>query len=293
MNPSLPDFTALTNGLEPGADGIWRAPRTAAISYPEDGSKCSFTLEDTSFWFAHRNRVIVDAIRRELPPPGLLLDIGGGNGFVSRGLSQASYRTIMLEPSEAGVANARARGLEQVICADFQPNLFQPGAFDAAGLFDVIEHIHDHVGFLRGVATVLRPGGLVAIAVPALPLLFSADDTSAGHFRRYTRVSLAALLREAGFLPVRTSYFMAATVLPVLLLRTLPSRLGLRQGTDRDRDRREHGEGSALKRVAAAALAAEAGILARGGSMPVGTSCLALGRLPGANSANVVIPEHG
>lgn len=276
------DLAHLTPGLVQGDDGIWHGPITGAVAYPEDGSDAALTVEDTSFWFAHRNRVILDAIRRVVPPPCLFLDIGGGNGFVTRAMVRAGYPSVMLEPSPAGAANARARGLTNVISAAFQPSLFKPGQVDIAGLFDVIEHVEDDVGFLRGVATILRPGGVVAITVPAFQTLYSPDDAAAGHFRRHTRGTVTALLRAAGFQPLRTSYFMMATVLPVLLLRTIPGWLGMRQGLDRARDRREHGDGSALRRVAAAMLAAEAGILARGGSMPVGTSCLALGRLPEA-----------
>lgn len=277
------DLTGLTEGLVEGADGIWLGPAAGAVSYPEDGSDATLALEDTSYWFAHRNRVILDAIRRVAPPPRLFLDIGGGNGFVTRALVQEGYKTVMLEPSAAGAANARARGLTNVIAAAFQPSLFRPGKIQVAGLFDVIEHIEDDVGFLRGVAAILPPGGVVAITVPAFQLLYSPDDAAAGHFRRHTCGTAAALLRAAGFQPLRTTYFMAAMVLPVFLLRTIPGWLGLRRGVDRARDRREHGEGSGLRHAAAAMLAAEAGILARGGSVPLGTSCLALGRLPGAS----------
>lgn len=276
------DLVSLTCGLVEGADGIWHGPEVGAVAYPEDGSDTAFALEDTSYWFAHRNRVIVDAIRRVAPPPRLVLDIGGGNGFVTRALVQEGYPSVMLEPSAAGAANARSRGLTNVISAAFQPSLFRPGQIEIAGLFDVIEHIEDDVGFLRDVASILRPGGLVAITVPAFQILSSPDDDAAGHFRRHTRGSVAALLNAAGFQPLRTAYFMAAMVPPVLLLRTIPGWLGMRRGTDRTRDKREHGEGSALRHVAAAMLAAEAGILTRGSSVPLGTSCLALGRLSAA-----------
>jgi SAM-dependent methyltransferase len=278
------DLAGLTRGLIRDADGIWRGPDTGAVAYPEDGSDASLAVEDTSYWFAHRNRIILDAIRRVAPPPRLFLDIGGGNGFVTRALVQGGYPSVMLEPSAAGAANARARGLKNVISSRFQPSLFQPGQIEIAGLFDVIEHIEDDVGFLRDVAAILRPGGMVAITVPAFQTLYSPDDAAAGHFRRHTRGTVTALMRAAGFQPLRTSYFMMAMVLPVLLLRTIPGRLGIRRGIDRERDRREHGEGSALSSFIASMLAAETGILARGGSAPMGTSCLALGRLPKAGS---------
>ena len=44
---------------------------------------------------------------------------------------------------------------------------------------DVIEHIEDDVGFLRDVASILPPGGVVAITVPAFQTLYSPDDPAA------------------------------------------------------------------------------------------------------------------
>lgn len=274
------DINILTRGLVEDGDGVWHGHENDQVSYPSDGCKSAFAFEETSFWFLHRNRVIVDAIRRTAPPPRLFLDVGGGNGFVTCALVRAGYPSVILEPSAAGAANARTRGLTHVIRSDFRTCLFQPGRFEIVGLFDVIEHVKEDIDFLRGVASILRPGGLVVVTVPAFQGLFSPDDTAAGHFRRYTRAAIAAVLRAAGFQPVRLSYFMAATVLPVLLLRTVPGWLGLRTGMDRARDCREHSGRSPLHRAATAILHAEANVLARGGSIPMGTSCLAIGQLP-------------
>jgi hypothetical protein len=49
-------------------------------------SRCFITCR--SFWFLHRNRCIVSLVRR-FAPDGRFLDIGGGNGYVARGLVAA------------------------------------------------------------------------------------------------------------------------------------------------------------------------------------------------------------
>src|SRR6185437_9026614 len=110
-------------------------------------------------------------------------------------------------------------------------------------------------------------------------VLFSCDDTYAGHFRRYSRQSANALLRASGFEPLRATYFMAPLIMPVFLLRTLPSRLGFRPRLDYQRHERDHGRGSPFKSILRAVLATEARHLARGRQIPVGTSCLALARV--------------
>jgi SAM-dependent methyltransferase len=249
------------------------------VSYPAEGSQNCFALEDESFWFAHRNRVIINALRYQSPPPSRLLDIGGGNGYVARALQDAGYLVTLLEPSETGTRNARARNIADVICAAFDPSLFVPGGFQIAGLFDVIEHVEDDVGMLRQIRCILPPDGVVAITVPAFQTLFSPDDTHAGHFRRYTVRTMRALLQTAGFDPITVSYFMAPLVLPVLLLRALPARLGFQSRSTQQRRERDHGKGSRLAPIAAGLLAAEATFLARGGKLPFGTSCMAVARV--------------
>jgi SAM-dependent methyltransferase len=264
-----------------GEDNIWRASATQPVHYPEDGSENCFALEERSFWFRHRNHVIVDAICRLALPPARILDIGGGNGYVARALQASGYAVTLLEPSEAGSRNAHARGICDVICSTFEPSLFVPKSFRIAGLFDVIEHIEDDVDLLRKVRGVLSPGGFVVLTIPAFQSLFSFDDTRSGHFRRYTRKTIGAVLRASGFEVTRTDYFMAPLAPPLLLLRALPARLGIRPRWTQRRHERDHGNGTGLVPLAAAAmLAAEARFLARGGRLPFGTSCLAVGYVP-------------
>jgi SAM-dependent methyltransferase len=68
----------------------------------------------------------------------------------------------------------------------------------SAVAFNVLEHIPDHVGAMRGMAEMVRPGGAVVIIVPAFPSAMSQFDRAIGHERRYTRRSMRAALDEAG-----------------------------------------------------------------------------------------------
>jgi len=75
----------------------------------------------------------------------------------------------------------------------------KPASVDAAGAFDVTEHIEDDLGFLRELGGILRPGGRLYVTVPAFPFLWSQEDTDTGHYRRYTLPAIEAVLRKAGF----------------------------------------------------------------------------------------------
>ncbi len=234
-------------------------------------------LEDRSFWFRHRNRCIIETVRR-FAGAAVLLDIGGGNGYVAKGLVAAGVRCMLLEPGIDGALAAHARGIDPVICARLEDAGFPAESIAAAGMFDVLEHIEDDAAALREVRRLLQPGGHLFLTVPAYPALFSEDVRLAGHFRRYTLRSLNRVLARSGF-EVRFASYMFAPLPPlVFLLRTIPTRLGLRRGADPERDAADHAPGGLAARVMDELLDLEWQWLAAGRRVPLGGSCLCVAR---------------
>ena len=84
---------------------------------------------------------------------------------------------------------------------------FQQYALDTVVALNVIEHIADDLESLRCIRSMLRAGGRAVILVPAFQSLYGSLDRELGHQRRYTRKSLTALMREAGFRVERAFYF--------------------------------------------------------------------------------------
>jgi SAM-dependent methyltransferase len=84
---------------------------------------------------------------------------------------------------------------------------FQRLRLDTVVALNVIEHIAEDVEALRCVRDMLQPGGRAVILVPALEGLFGSLDTALGHYRRYTRRSIAEGMRQAGFRVERVFYF--------------------------------------------------------------------------------------
>lgn len=202
----MQDLSALATGLTQDADGIWQARARSAVDYPDEANAFCYGVEDGSFWFQHRNAVIVDAVRR-FPPAGFIADIGAGNGYVSLGLQSAGFETIVVEPGPHGIANARTRGLGPLVRATLHDAGFLPGSLPAAGLFDVLEHINDDTGVLGLLHDVITPDGRLYVTVPAFQSLWSSEDELAGHHRRYTIDSLGAQLSAAGFRTEFVTYF--------------------------------------------------------------------------------------
>jgi SAM-dependent methyltransferase len=271
------DIGALAPTLERRPPGIWFARQKAAVSYPPGGNAACLQVEDGSFWFRHRNRCIVKVVER-FRPSGPLLDVGGGNGYVARGLQQAGVDCVLVEPGIEGALAAHARGVANVICARLEDAGLPPASFAAAGLFDVLEHLEDESAALGTIRDVLAPDGRLFVTVPAFQALFSAEDVTAGHHRRYSTARLQRSLRQAGFEVEYLTYLFWPLPLPVLLLRTLPSWLGRRGGEDPERASSEHAPTGVIARLMDRALEYEYWAIARGRRIPFGGSCLAVAR---------------
>ena len=271
------DLGAIASGLVEIEPGLWASRAEQEVAFDPSRSQRWFEAEDDSVWFSHRNQVIVGVVA-EYPPSGPLFDIGGGNGFVARGLADMGFPTVVVEPVPAAARNALARSLRPVVNATFDAVDFASGSVPAVAMFDVLEHIDDDVGYLGGLLSRLAPGGRVYLTVPAYGWLWSDHDVAAGHRRRYTGRHLKRVVREAGLELDYLSYFFGVLPLPVFLGRTLPS-LGGRRRRDRavwDATTGSRSSGRVLRRV----LAREQRRLPdhRG---RVGTSIIAVARAPG------------
>jgi len=273
------DLGAIANGLVRDEAGRWVTDDAVgeAISYPSDGAHLCLGIEESSFWFAHRNDVIAEAVSR-FPPKGAFFDIGGGNGFVAMGLAERGHEVVLVEPGADATTHAVRRGLENVVCGTLAAARFHPRTLGAAGLFDVIEHLQDDVAFLRALHPLLMPDAPLFLTVPAFASLWSVEDDEAGHFRRYRRRTLTAALEAAGFEVLYMTYIFTFLPPAIAIFRVLPSRLGLRRATTASVIAREHGGSGWGRALVAPLLAAERLLIGRGYSLPIGASILAVAR---------------
>lgn len=261
--------------------GFWVADDCLAISYPEEGNSWCFRVEESSFWFCHRNSCILEVVKG-FPPAGLILDIGGGNGFVSQAIERSGYEVALLEPGWEGVRNSRSRGLANVIHSTFEGAGLKNGCLPAAGLFDVLEHIENDFDFLKMVKDSLIPGGLLYLTVPANRFLWSVDDEFAGHHRRYSSATLKRTLRRAGFDVDFFSHIFSILPIPLFLLRVLPQKIGLRRSVDLEIEKKRHDPSlNTFRSLLDGMLAIELACLRRGWTIPFGGSLLLVARAQG------------
>jgi SAM-dependent methyltransferase len=189
-------------------------------------------LEHTHFWFVSRRKIFFDLLDRKLggqPTAGKrVLEIGCGAGGML-GPLQRYGEVSGLDIDHEYVSFCKARGFENVLCGSGYELPFADASFDLVCLFDTIEHIPDEDMVLREVRRVLRPGGSVFLSVPAYQWLWSHNDKTAHHCRRYTAGRLRSVLKRNGFRPQQTSYFntfLLPLIVPAVLWQKLRDRLG-------------------------------------------------------------------
>lgn len=97
---------------------------------------------------------------------------------------------------------ADAAGFDFAQIARFRP--------DSCVCLNVLEHIEDDGRALRRMASVLEPGGVIVLLLPAFPSLYGPIDRNLGHYRRYTRGSVRRLAAAAGLQLRRARYMNVA-----------------------------------------------------------------------------------
>jgi SAM-dependent methyltransferase len=115
-----------------------------------------------SYWRFHR-----EAFLSLVPPPGrLTLDLGCGEGRVSRDLRALGHRVVGVDVSERMVEAAREAdpGGEYVV-ADARSLPFPDAHGDLAVAFMSLMDVNDMPGAVRELARVLEPGGRTVVAV--------------------------------------------------------------------------------------------------------------------------------
>ncbi|GAB3795507.1 class I SAM-dependent methyltransferase [Micromonospora zhanjiangensis] len=80
------------------------------------------------------------------------------------------------------------------------------GDYSAAVSYNVLEHIEDHVGALRSMRDLVRPGGAIVLIVPAFEFAMGPADIATGHVRRYTKKTMRAALTDAGLTVEKLHY---------------------------------------------------------------------------------------
>jgi ubiquinone biosynthesis O-methyltransferase len=120
---------------------------------------------------ADRKRVdfIADVLHRTLPPDGRILDVGCGNGVISRHLGRLGFNVLGVDVSEKTIEVARSiqpmpnvtfmkKSAEELVASGEK--------YDAVICSEVLEHLNDPGALLKVLYSSLADNGKLIITVP-------------------------------------------------------------------------------------------------------------------------------
>lgn len=147
-----------------------------------------------------------------LHTPGEFLDFGCGWGAVLSAAGLEGWRATGLEVDERKVAFCREQGLTAVY-GDLLDQPFAAEMFDAALAEQVFEHLYTPVAYMKELHRVLKPGGVLYVAVPNFGGIEAKVRGAkwdlvhpVSHVRYFDRRSLADMAERCGFEVLRPSY---------------------------------------------------------------------------------------
>jgi SAM-dependent methyltransferase len=166
---------------------------------------------------------------------GRLLDVGCGRGLLPYLLRRRGWDAWGLEISEIAAANARDVFGVPMHVGSLEQSPFAPGSMDAVVFWHVLEHVRDPGAALRRSREILRPRGLLVIAVPNYDSLqarwtgrhwFHLDVPR--HYHHFRTGTLRRILEVNGF-TVESVHHFSVEQNPYGWIQSLLNKMGLRR----------------------------------------------------------------
>jgi ubiquinone/menaquinone biosynthesis C-methylase UbiE len=181
-------------------DDIWlAAPSFRPSGFTVDRRDHLAEIETHHFWFAARQRLLDELLRRVVGPRRAAIELGCGGGTFLRHLATLFTTIVGVDAYEQSLASARSRApAATLVQADACRVPFGDGAFDLVAMLDVLEHVAPDL-LLAEAARLLVRGGHLLLSVPASRALSSELDVTMGHRCRYSLTQLNDELQRTGF----------------------------------------------------------------------------------------------
>ena len=181
-----------------------------------------YHLEREHWWFLARRKILAERINTLLNRPRQIhsLNVGAATGTTSDMLMEFG-EVMSIEYDEECCRFTQGFLQTPIIQGSILDLPFEDNQYDLLTAFDVIEHVEDHQKAVEELWRVCKPGGHIAITVPAYQFLWGPHDEINHHFRRYTLKSLKDLVKKSDLHPARVTFFNTILFIPIAIFRLL------------------------------------------------------------------------
>lgn len=143
-----------------------------------------------------------------------IFELGCGNGYNAKLLSNEGYDIVAVDPSNSGITQAQrsASKVQFAVASAYDDLSSSFGTFDVLLSIEVVEHVFYPRIYAKTAFDLLDPGGVAIISTPyygylknlAIALCGKFDSHvnplwDGGHIKFWSKKTLSELLMEAGF----------------------------------------------------------------------------------------------
>lgn len=184
-------------------------------------------VQESHWWFRVRDNILKDIAKKYFKPNGSVFDFGCNYGHTVKLLQNFGFNACGVDVSKEAIEYGRSLDIPNIFLESEKS--FPANYFDAVISLDVLEHIKDDKKAFSYISSIVKPGGIIVIMVPAFMFLWGINDEISHHFRRYTLGELIKLTKQVGnFEIIKKSYFNTLLFIPIALVRFLSNLLNIK-----------------------------------------------------------------
>ncbi len=159
-------------------------------------------LRSTEVCLKNYNRDLIDKFLAFLNSKGTILEFGAGIGTLAVLWAEKTGK----KPDCFEIDQTQREMLCQRGFSSYSDFSELPKIYEGIYTSNVLEHIENDLQALKNLSSILKPGGILVIYVPAFQCLYSVMDQALGHYRRYNKKELLEKLAQANYEIVYSSY---------------------------------------------------------------------------------------